>query len=205
MHTASYDFLRYPPPPSVQGSAGFARDYELTASFTPYDRLRDIVREVGATDTSDSAQAWVGYLPGGSHGVPPEPAAVSALADPAPTQREAALNALRRTLVGYLRLPQDWDGYGGRPARPRALVDAFRFLAALPVGLPLPAPMLAGSGVIGLYWGAGNNYASIEFEGDGTYTYLTDSPAGYGGGEGVVAHVLAAPLERYLTDTFVPA
>jgi hypothetical protein len=115
------------------------------------------------------------------------------------------LNALRRTLLGYLRLPDDWDGYGGRPARARAIVDAFLFLDVLPEDLRMPAPMLAGSGVVGLYWDGGAHYASVEFTGDGSYSFLTDSGHSYGGGEGLPANRLAAELAQYLRSSFCRA
>lgn len=112
--------------------------------------------------------------------------------------RTDARNALLRDLIDYQFLPHDWDGYDGLPANPRATLDALKFLLQLPSGLPLPSPMLAGSGVVGLYWDWGDHYASLEFEGDGTYTLLTDSPAGYGGAEGIAAGTTPAELRQYL-------
>lgn len=119
----------------------------------------------------------------------------------APTFKETpaqATSALVRTLLDYAHLPNDWDGYGGLPAHPHALMDAVQFVQNMPADLPLPAPMLAGSGAVGLYWDRGTHYASIEFEGDNTYTYLTDGPEGYGGAEGVPATLFAPELQRYL-------
>jgi len=43
-------------------------------------------------------------------------------------------------------------------------------------------------------------YASLEFEGDGTYTFLTDGPDGDGGAEGVAARTLPAVLRHYLAS-----
>lgn len=112
--------------------------------------------------------------------------------------RTDAMNSLLRSLIDYLSLPHDWDGYDGQPAKPQATLDALGFLQQLPLGLPLPTPMLAGSGTVGLYWDRGDYYASLEFEGDGTYTYLTDSPEGYGGADGIAASTLPSDLRRYL-------
>lgn len=109
-----------------------------------------------------------------------------------------AMNVLLRELIAYRSLPHDWDGYDGQPASPRATLDALQFLQQLPSGLPIPTPMLSGSGTVGLYWDHDDYYASLEFEGDGTYTYLTDSPEGYGGADGVAAGTLPAELRRYL-------
>lgn len=107
---------------------------------------------------------------------------------------------LQRELIQYIGLPLGWDGFDGKHARPQAILDVLAFLKYFPEDLPIPKPMLSGSGVVGLYWDRGNYYASIEFEGDGTYTYLTDSPEGYGGEEGVAAAVLPHNLRKYIAS-----
>jgi hypothetical protein len=84
------------------------------------------------------------------------------------------LETLIKTLYSYVQLPQDWDGYGGLPASLQAVQDAEHFLVKLPEGVPLPRPMLAGSGTVGLYWDGGDLYISLDFEGDNRYTYLID-------------------------------
>jgi hypothetical protein len=129
---------------------------------------------------------------------PEETYAVAADSRPATDARQRQIDALRGELVHYTRLGQDWDGYGGRPGNPHALLDALRFLSILPGDWPVPAPMLAGSGAIGLYWDQGAHYVSLEFEGDGAYTYMTDGPAGYGGEEAMAAGVIAPGLEHFI-------
>lgn len=114
--------------------------------------------------------------------------------------RAEQMTALRRTLIDYQFLPHDWDGYDGQPAKAAALLDALEFLLQLPRALPVPSPMLSGSGSIGLYWDRGTHYASLEFEGDGTYTMLTDGPDGYGGAEGVSVRTLPTELRQYLAS-----
>lgn len=135
-------------------------------------------------------------VPERSDFVPQGPSEVQA--SPLSDARVQERLALIRALLEYCRLQEDWDGYGGLPAHPRALLNALTFLQNWRADLPLPSPMLAGSGAVGLYWDRGTHYASLEFEGDNTYTYLTDGPEGYGGGENVPARTLARPLERFL-------
>ncbi|OIP14927.1 MAG: hypothetical protein AUK51_15440 [Comamonadaceae bacterium CG2_30_59_20] len=118
----------------------------------------------------------------------------------APSPRAKALNALRREMLQYLELPANWDGYAGLPAHPQAMLDALEFLSRLPNEVAVPAPMLSGAGMVGLYWDRSSQYASLEFEGDGTYTYLTDGPDGYGGAEGVAAATLPTTLRGYLSS-----
>lgn len=117
-----------------------------------------------------------------------------------PGPRAEAMNALRREMLQYLELPANWDGYAGLPAHPQAMLDALEFLCRLPGDVAVPAPMLSGAGTVGLYWDRNSQYASLEFEGDGTYTYLTDGPHGYGGAEGVAAATLPTTLRGYLAS-----
>jgi len=109
-----------------------------------------------------------------------------------------ALGRLLHELLTYRSLPYDWDSYDGQPANEHAMLDALKFLTHLPPGLQIPAPMLAGTGTVGLYWDRGNHYASLEFEGDGTYSFLTDSLEGYGGAERIPADTLPVKLWQFL-------
>jgi len=93
--------------------------------------------------------------------------------------------ALLRTLMSYLALRDDWDGYGGRAATWKAVSDAIVFLARLPRTLPLPRPMVAGSSIVGLYWERGHLYASIDFDGSGMFCYITDRAGNAQGEENV--------------------
>jgi len=83
---------------------------------------------------------------------------------------------LEGKLGEYASLSEDWDGYGGVPARPQSIIDARRFLNLLYARAPIPRPMLAGSGEISLFWESGNNYAEVSFPGDRTFHYFIDSP-----------------------------
>lgn len=81
---------------------------------------------------------------------------------------------LTSRLVEYLTLGDDWDGYEGKAASLETVMDAFNFLQHFPSTLPQPKPMIAGSGVIGLYWEGNGCYASIDFDGSEHYCYIAD-------------------------------
>lgn len=104
---------------------------------------------------------------------------------------------LMLTIAGYLNLPDDWDGYGGKAASLDAVTDALSFLEHFPTTFPLPKPMMAGSGVIGLYWERDDRYASIDFDGSGSYCYIADS-ANEENGEDAVA--IDSPLPQALVE-----
>lgn len=114
--------------------------------------------------------------------------------------KNARMSALETELISYSSLSHGWDGYDGQPANSRATLDALAYLKALPADLPCPKAMLAGSGVVGLYWDYGDRYASIDFEGDGSYTYLIDTPNGYSGDEGVGVETMASELKEFLSS-----
>ena len=46
----------------------------------------------------------------------------------------------------------DWDGYGAEPVRPKTIWSAYRFLEALPPGLPAPSVGAEPDGEITLEW-----------------------------------------------------
>ncbi len=91
-----------------------------------------------------------------------------------PAERDAKSNLLFK-IAEYCNLPENWDGYGGVAASLTTFYDAFHFLYRFPSTLPLPKPMIGGSGVIGLYWEGNGCYASIDFDGSGYYCYIADS------------------------------
>ncbi len=45
--------------------------------------------------------------------------------------------------------------------------------------MPLPEPMIAGSGIIGLYWDNQGIYVEIGFEGDGTFWCYAEDAEGH--------------------------
>jgi hypothetical protein len=97
--------------------------------------------------------------------------------------RLQALLALIHELKTYQSLRVDWDGYGGHAAHPKAVTDALTFLAKLPPDLLLPKPMVAGSGLVGLYWHHGQLYTSIDFDGSGSYCFVIDRNGSASGDE----------------------
>lgn len=80
-------------------------------------------------------------------------------------------------LASYAELENDWDGYGGQPAKLQSLVDALAFIDKLPNQAVPPRAMLSGNGEISLYWEDGSRYAEASFPGDGTYHFILDSDA----------------------------
>lgn len=197
MNTAAWEFQSYLPqrPAQEDRRRGYraGRTAETRGGWTVSEVLRTVSTVVPVIG------AGSGLLAGAFAHATHAPV-TDALSLVAPAQHADALNALRRELLAYQRLPHDWDGYGGHPASPLAMLDALAFLAAMPTDLPIPAPMFSGSGAVGLYWDRGSHYASLEFEGDGTYTYLLDSPEGYRGDEGIPAGALPDKLRGYLVD-----
>lgn len=190
MTAATCEFLSYRPPPAPSlrsRQTPVARTAEPANGWLRQSSLLGMVSTFLASS--------VGTAPMGALALP---SAREAVVLPAEGTHVDAVHALFRKLISYLSLPHDWDGYDGVPANPRATLDALEFLQAMPHTLPVPAPMLAGSGEVGLYWDRGERYASIEFEGDGTYTFLTDSPEGYGGAEAIPAGTLSSELRHYL-------
>jgi hypothetical protein len=91
---------------------------------------------------------------------------------------DKALNKLIAQLLDYLNLKEDWDGYGGVAPTQKAVNDTIQVVKTLPEIIPLPYPMLAGSGVIGLYWDNKEIYAEIGFEGDGTFWCYAEAAFG---------------------------
>jgi len=182
---ATFDTGYYDAPRFVQVVAT-----ERSTTKKQWDRT---LRPIGASLRSlgSAVEPW-------SVATPTLPAAKQIPTTTSHDARSDVMNALIRELVSYHSLPSGWDGYNGHPANSRALYDAMAFLEQLPSSLPPPSPMLAGSGSIGLYWDYGDYYASLEFEGDDTYTFLTDGPDGYKGAEGIAASTLPTELRRYL-------
>jgi hypothetical protein len=182
---ATFDYNHYDVPRSVPIVA-----IERSTAKMQWDR---IPRTIGAPMRSQGSavEPW-------SVATPTLPAAKQIPTTTSHDARSDVMNALIRELVSYHSLPSGWDGYNGHPANSRAFYDAMAFLEQLPSSLPPPSPMLAGSGSIGLYWDRGDYYASLEFEGNGTYTFLTDGPDGYKGAEGIAASTLPTDLRRHL-------
>jgi hypothetical protein len=95
------------------------------------------------------------------------------------------LEVLTATLHSYAQLPNDWDGYGGYPASWRAIADTEEFLKKLANETHLPRPMLSGDGTVGLFWEKKDIYVSLDFMGDGVYTFLIDRDGDYQGQDDV--------------------
>jgi hypothetical protein len=194
MTAATFEFDSYLPQPAPTRSVGAARTGRTAPPARGWFRQDNVLRKV-----STALVPLLG-LAGAPVNAAPVPSAHERVMTAAQNVRAEQMTALLRTLIDYQFLPHDWDGYDGQPAKATALLDALEFLVQLPRTLPVPSPMLSGSGTIGLYWDRGTYYASLEFEGDGTYTLLTDGPDGYGGAEGIAARTLPAALRHYLAS-----
>lgn len=64
----------------------------------------------------------------------------------------------------YGTFEEDWDGYGGHPAKPEDIQLALKLLSLWPKDLPLICPMIGNEGTIGFYTDPGNYYMDIEIE-----------------------------------------
>jgi hypothetical protein len=82
------------------------------------------------------------------------------------TKRDEALRKLAGEIMGYKKLGVDRDDNDDIWNPDRAIEQALSFLEALPVGIPLPKPMLL-SEQVGIYWDFGDVYAEIDFDGSG--------------------------------------
>lgn len=191
MTAATFEFDSYLPQPAPNRSFRAARTDRTATPARGWFSQGNVLRKIST--------ALLG-LPEAPTNAAPVPSAHELVIIPAQNARAEQMTALQRTLINYQSLTHDWDSYDGQPAKATALLDALAFLVQLPHTLPVPSPMLSGSGTIGLYWDRGTHYASLEFEGDGTYTLLTDGPDGYGGAEGVAARTLPAELRLYLEN-----
>jgi len=112
-------------------------------------------------------------------------------------ERDAKELNLLSKIADYNNLPDDWDGYGGVAASLATVLNAVHFLQRFPSTLPLPKPMIGGSGLIGLYWEGNGCYASIDFDGSGYYCYIADSSDEESGQDAVPVD---APLPQRLAE-----
>ncbi len=69
---------------------------------------------------------------------------------PASMTRANALTSLKRLVYECSR--EGWDGYGAEPVRPEMVVQAGRFLDALPKQFSVPAPGVEPDGCVTLEW-----------------------------------------------------
>ena len=98
-------------------------------------------------------------------------------------QQTARVDKLIQQLNDYLNLKENWDAYNGVAPRVKTINDAIKFVKSLPKKIPLPEPMIAGSGTVGLYWDSQGIYAEIGFEGDGTFWCYGEDNQGNEAGE----------------------
>jgi hypothetical protein len=110
------------------------------------------------------------------------------------------LDALIANLYEYLTLTPDWDGEGGVPPKASAVFEAERFLRLLPEGFPLPKPMVASDGEVGLYWKSPDLHAEVTFTGDGEFSYF-----GRSGRRSILAENIALPHARMMDEMFALA
>lgn len=86
------------------------------------------------------------------------------------TEREQIVGELRKFRV----VEAGWDGQAADAPNMGSLADAENFMHSLPMGAPLPEPMLHANGRAGLYWNDGQLYADLEFIGDGKVSYYVE-------------------------------
>ena len=81
---------------------------------------------------------------------------------------------LRKELISYTRLPDNWDGEGNKTPIQTAVDDALTFLDSRPDDVPLPYPDPGTQGGVGIYWENTIAQVFVEavFEGDGMFSYF---------------------------------
>ena len=91
------------------------------------------------------------------------------------TQPDSEAEAkLRRELVSYTRLADNWDGDGAKTPTQEAVNDALTFLDGRPSDIPPPYPEEGMDGDVGVYWDfkQAKIFAEVTFDGDGTFAYF---------------------------------
>lgn len=84
------------------------------------------------------------------------------------------LRPLADELDGLLRLPADWDSYGGRPVTVTAARAALRLLVDLNWTGLLPSASPMSDGGVTLEWGGDHDGVELAVAGDGTMSVLVD-------------------------------
>lgn len=115
-----------------------------------------------------------------------------------------AFTELRKELISYLNLQENWDGYEGKTPARGAVVAAIDFSYRLfSEGMRLPKPMLSGDGEVGLYIDDGNIFVDIGFENATHFSYYAESADGSSLGEDdlEIATQLPDPLQHLLRNT----
>ncbi len=81
---------------------------------------------------------------------------------------------LRKELLSYTSLGENWDGNGAKVPSQQAVNDALTFLNGRPGDIPPPYPEEGTKGDVGIYWDIrqAQVFAEVTFEGDGTCTYF---------------------------------
>jgi hypothetical protein len=90
----------------------------------------------------------------------------------------SASQALLDKISSYLKLEDDWDGYGGVPPEKMAVVAAINFVVLLEKeGFPSPKTMLSGDGEVGLYWDSNGVFVDVGFEEAGVMSFYAKTSA----------------------------
>lgn len=73
----------------------------------------------------------------------------------------------------YLKLSDNWDGYGGCRPKVAVIETAIQFLETLKeTHVSLPKSMLAGDGEVSIFWKKDDLYIEIGFDDENQYSYL---------------------------------
>jgi len=109
---------------------------------------------------------------------------------------QVGMVAALQELIEYRQLENGWDGAGSVRPRASAIDDAIQFFRSLPWGASPPEPTVSADGSVGWYWSSPSKFISINFTGNGRYSYYGDvgSKTARGVGELIGGRVLPGDL-----------
>ena len=91
-----------------------------------------------------------------------------------PNRHVAVLNEI----LHYGKFQNGWDGPRSVGPSLNSVKAAESFVHALPAGLPLPTPMVSGTGEVGFYWNEEAGYADMSFDAEGVGSFFSKDQSG---------------------------
>lgn len=123
-----------------------------------------------------SSNLWLNVVGTGAEQARPENAVTIEGPSELLTSNPEFAPATAAELISYQGLGDNWDGEGALAPSLGAIGSALRMLAAVPMQLEAPKPMVLASGDVAIYWDYGDTYAEIGFDDDGKYYAYAERP-----------------------------